>query len=57
VIGAKKHVAVRCDDGDGGHSWDIVRNDRCVAQCVGTRKEAREEARKLDAEESAKGAK
>jgi hypothetical protein len=55
-LGSKRHVAYPCDeeDGDGNpvRTWDVFRSGTCVAAGFATRREARAEARELDADET-----
>jgi hypothetical protein len=53
MLGKNRHAVERCDEGDGTHTWDIVRHGRVVAQGIRTRAEARAEAKRLDEQERA----
>jgi hypothetical protein len=44
-----RYIVSRCDESDGGHTWDIWQGDRVVHQGFATRERARAEAAKLNA--------
>jgi hypothetical protein len=50
--GMRKHVAIPCDD-ENGRTWDVWRRGGVVHQCIPTRREAREIAKRYDDEEAA----
>jgi len=61
VVGARKHVAIPCDDYSDGptwpcrRTWDIYRRGKCIAQGFPTRALAREECQRLDDVEAEEG--
>lgn len=51
MYGKRKHVVVRCDEGDGVHTWDVYRRGKVVQQGIRTRSIALGVAVHLDFEE------